>query len=126
MREAKYFETVRTLLKLLVTIGMFVALMPVIDGVASNELANASQACRAPRIVGLTVASARRQATEANCQLELRGASVRLPDIQLVERQAPQSGTLTKVLSGTVEALCPSTSNIGPPPGEPLRRPGPH
>lgn len=45
--------------------------------------------------------------------------------IQSIRTQSPRPGQVTRLLTLTVNPLCPSSVNIGPPPGEPLETPGP-
>jgi hypothetical protein len=45
--------------------------------------------------------------------------------IQSIRTQSPRPGQVTNLLTAAVNPLCPSSSNIGPPPGEPLETPGP-
>ncbi len=45
--------------------------------------------------------------------------------IQSIRSQTPRPGHVTRLLTVIVNPICPSSSNIGPPPGEPLETPGP-
>lgn len=48
-----------------------------------------------------------------------------MPKIQTIHRQSARPGQITKLLTVTVNPLCPGSVNLGPPPGEPLLTPGP-
>ena len=85
----------------------------------------ATHSCHAPRMVGLTVTAARSRAASSGCQLRLTGAPVKMAKIQSIRTQSPRPGQVTNLLTAAVNPLCPSSSNIGPPPGEPLETPGP-
>jgi len=61
----------------------------------------------------------------SGCELRLNGASVRMAQIQTIRAQSPRPGQITKLLTLTVNPLCPGSVNPGPPPGEPLLTPGP-
>lgn len=76
-------------------------------------------------MIGLSVAAARGRAKTSGCQLRLSGASVRMPKIQTIRAQSARPGQITKLLTLTVNPLCPGSLNQGPPPGEPLLTPGP-
>ena len=93
---------------------------------ASGPAAAITQtSCHAPRMIGLTVAAARARAKTSGCLLQLRGALVQMPKIQTIRAQSARPGQVTKLLTLTVNPLCPSSGAIGPPPGEPLLTPGP-
>ena len=76
-------------------------------------------------MVGATVTVARLRAASKGCQLRLTGSPVQMARIQSIRTQSPRPGQVTRLLTVTVNARCPSSSNIGPPPGEPLETPGP-
>jgi hypothetical protein len=76
-------------------------------------------------MIGLTVTAGRLEAKKAGCQLRLTGYSIKMAKIQTIRKQSARPGQLTKLLSVTVNPLCPSSAAIGPPSGEPLMTPGP-
>jgi len=93
--------------------------------VSSAEAASTHSSCHAPRLIGLTVSAARNRAKTSHCELRLKGASVRMAKIQTIHAQSARPGSIRKLLSVTVNPLCPGSSEIGPPRGEPLLTPGP-
>jgi hypothetical protein len=48
-----------------------------------------------------------------------------MPKIQTIRKQSARPGPTAKLVTVTVNPLCPGTSALGPPPGEPLLTPGP-
>ena len=48
-----------------------------------------------------------------------------MAQIQTIRAQRPGPGRVATLLTVIVNPLCPSSSNFGPPPGEPLETPGP-
>jgi hypothetical protein len=103
-----------------------VAIFPFMVTTTSGSAAVAVRSpCHAPRMIGLTVTAARGEAEQAGCHLRLTGASVEMPKIQTIRKQSARPGQLTKLLTVTVNPLCPSSGAMGPPPGEPLLTPGP-
>jgi hypothetical protein len=87
--------------------------------------ATASRTCHAPRLTGLTVATARAKARVAGCPLRLTGARLQMPTIQTIHTQSVRPGRVAKVVTVSVNPLCPGALNIGPPPGEPIVKSGP-
>ena len=106
--------------------SVLVAFLPLTVATASSSAASSSRSsCHAPRMIGLTVTAARSEAKKSGCRLRLIGASARMPRIQTIRRQSARPGQVTKLLTLTVNPLCPGTAAQGPPPGEPLLTPGP-
>ena len=123
--SARYGETVRQSLRWWLAASALVAFLPMSVTVIQGPAAGATHtSCHAPRVIGLTVTAARSRAKSSNCQLRLTGASVQMPRIQTIRTQSARPGALIKLLSVTVNPLCPGSVNLGPPPGEPLLAPG--
>lgn len=102
------------------------AILPLtIAGSSSVATASSHASCRVPRMTGLTVTVARNRARVAGCRVRLVGAKVQMPAIQTIHTQSIPSGRVAKVVTVSVNPLCPGSSNIGPPPGEPIVKPGP-
>ena len=76
-------------------------------------------------MTGLTVTAARARAHVAGCQLRFTGARVQMPTIQTIHTQSVSPGRVTKIVTVSVNPPCPGSSNIGPPPGEPIIKSGP-
>ena len=95
--------------------------------------AAAVRACRAPRLVGITITRARARARAAGCELRIArsrgGSRVTQPSVQTVARQLPLPGSATQAPAGTVTVwanpVCFRTGLPGPPPNEPIVTPGP-
>jgi len=103
-----------------------VGLLPLtFTGTPSAAAASAHSSCRAPRLTGLTVTAARHRAKAAGCQLRLSGAVVKIPTIQTIHTQNVRPGVRATLVTVAVNPLCPSSGAIGPPPGEPIMKPGP-
>jgi hypothetical protein len=47
-----------------------------------------------------------------------------MPKVQTIHTQSVRPGHTAKVVTVTVNPLCPGAVNIGPPPGEPIMKPG--
>jgi hypothetical protein len=75
-------------------------------------------------MTGLTVTAARARAQVAGCQIRFTGARVQMPKIQTIHTQSVRSGRVAKFVSVSVNPLCPGALNPGPPPGEPIIKPG--
>lgn len=114
----------RTSLRWMVAAAASMMVLPLTLAAAPSPAA-ATALCHAPRIVGLSVTAARVRARASGCRLRLTGTSVKMPTIQTIGSQGARPGQVTKLLTASVNPLCPSAVNIGPPPGEPLLRPGP-
>ncbi len=76
-------------------------------------------------MTGLTVSVARSRAKVAGCSLRLTGARVQAPTIQTIHTQSVRPGRPARVIAVSVNPLCESPVNPGPPPGEPILKPGP-
>jgi hypothetical protein len=123
--SARYGETVRQSLRWWLAASALVAYLPILVTATQSPAAGANHtSCHAPRVIGLTVTAARSRAKSSNCQLRLTGASVQMPRIQTIRTQSARPGALIKLLSVTVNPLCPGSANLGPPHGEPLLTPG--
>jgi hypothetical protein len=108
------------------SVGLVVfSLLPMtFSGTPSGATSTAHATCRAPRMFGLTVATARVRARNAGCRLRLVGAAVTMPTIQTVHTQSARPGQSAKVVTISVNPLCPGSAALGPPPGEPIITPG--
>lgn len=95
------------------------------SGTPSGATTTLHATCRAPRMFGLNVATARTRARNAGCHLRLVGAAVKMPSIQTIRTQSVRPGTRAKVVTISVNPLCPGSAALGPPPGEPITTLGP-
>jgi len=121
-----YVVSVRRSLRWWLAVLAPIVLLPLTVTAPSNPAAASTHSsCHAPRMIGLTVAAARARATSSGCSLRLTGAAVQMPKIQTIRAQSSRPGRSTKLLSVTVNPPCPGVAEIGPPPGEPLLKPGP-
>jgi len=103
-----------------------VAFLPLsLTGTPSVAAASERAACHAPRMIGLTVSVARSRAKIAGCSLRFAGARVQVPTIQTIHTQSVLPGRPARVISVSVNPLCESSVNPGPPPGEPILKAGP-
>jgi len=101
-------------------------LLPVsLTATSSAAGASARLSCRVPRMTGLTVSVARTRARAAGCSLRFTGARVQVPTIQTIHTQSVRPGLVAREISVSVNPLCQSSGNPGPPPGEPILKPGP-
>ena len=96
---------------------------PALATSASGATTHAS--CRVPRMTGLTVKGARSRAAVAGCTLRLIGATVTMPTVQTIHTQSVRPGRRARVVVDRVNPVCPGSAALGPPPGEPLLKPGP-
>jgi hypothetical protein len=104
---------------------VLVAFVPLaFSGTPSGASISQHATCHAPRLTGLTVTAARTRARVAGCQLRFVGAALRMPKIQTIRTQSARPGQLAKVVSVSVNPLCPGSTNLGPPPGEPIIKAG--
>ena len=107
-------------------IVLLVGLLPLTLSGGSSVASAATHAnCRAPRLIGLTVAAARTRAKVAGCQLQFVGAVVRMATIQTIHTQNVRPGGTAASVTVSVNPLCPTSGLIGPPQGEPIDRLGP-
>jgi hypothetical protein len=60
----------------------------------------------------------------AGCSLRLTGAAVKIPTVQTVHTQSVRPGQSARIVSLSVNPLCPGPAGLGPPPGEPIEKPG--
>ena len=105
---------------------VLMAVLPLtVTAASSSATVAAHSSCHAPRLISLTVNTARARARSSGCRLRLTGAPVRMASFQTIRTQSSRPGQVTKLLIVTVNPLCPGSANIGPPPGEPLVTPGP-
>lgn len=107
--------------------GIAVLAMVVAPASASASHATARRSCHAPRLVGLTLYTARTRSAKAGCRLLTKGASVQDPTIQTVERQRTGSRRTAGVITVWLNPLCGGGGSAltGPPAGEPIVKPGP-
>jgi len=75
-------------------------------------------------MTGLTVKAARSRARVAGCALRLSGAAVKIATVQSIHTQSVRPGLSARVVSVSVNPLCPGPGALGPPPGEPIEKPG--
>jgi len=102
------------------------AILPLaLTGTSSVASASSAASCRAPRMTGLTVTKARDRAAIAGCRLRLIGAKVQVPMIQTIRTQSVRPGHVATVVTVSVNPLCSGSVNPGPPPNEPIVKPGP-
>ena len=101
------------------------SLVPVMFVSPGSDASAASSTCHAPRFIAATVATARVRARAAGCALRFTGARVQMPTIQTIRTQSVGPGHVAKVVTLSVNPLCPGSLNIGPPPGEPIIKSGP-
>jgi hypothetical protein len=117
---------VRRTLRWWLAVLVMTAILPLtLAGSSSVASATVRASCRVPRMTGLTVSAARNRARVAGCSVRLVGAKVQMPAIQTIHTQSVPPGHSAKVVTVSVNPLCPGSSNIGPPPGEPILKPGP-
>jgi hypothetical protein len=76
-------------------------------------------------MTGLTVTKARDRAEIAGCRLRLVGAKVQMPMVQTIQTQSVRPGHVARVVTVLVNPLCSGGVNPGPPPNEPIIKPGP-
>jgi hypothetical protein len=101
------------------------AALPLTTPMSSPAAASTTANCHAPRLTGLTVTVARRDAVAAGCTVRLIGARLRVPQIQTIRTQNVRPGRVTRVLTLSVNPLCSGSADPGPPAGEPIITPGP-
>lgn len=91
---------------LLVAAVGLVAIAPTVGAALTSE------ACRVPRLIGLTFQRARAEGRRAGCQLHTTGELLKVPGVQTVARQSPAAGRravgVTVWLSRSVSAWRPT------------------
>lgn len=122
---AKYLVAMRVAPRSSLAVLVMVVSVPLVSTASVGFADATTHSCHAPRVTGLTVMAARSRAASSGCRLRLEGSAVRMAQIQTIRAQRPGPGRAATLLRVTVNPLCPSSSNIGPPPGEPLETPGP-
>jgi hypothetical protein len=75
-------------------------------------------------MIGLTVKAARTRARVAGCQLRLTGAAVKIATVQTIHTQSVRPGKSARAVSVSVNPLCTGPAGLGPPPNEPIEKPG--
>jgi len=95
-----------------------------LTGTPSSAAASAHASCHVPRMTGLTVSAARSRARDAGCRLRLAGSAVKMPTVQTVRTQSVRPGLSAKLVSVSVNPLCPGPAGLGPPLGEPIEKSG--
>jgi hypothetical protein len=78
-----------------------------------------------PRLTGVTLKVARIRAAHAGCRLRTRGAVVKQPAIQTVERQSPAASRRSSSVTLWLNPFCLGPAAYGPGISEPLVTPGP-
>jgi hypothetical protein len=112
-------------LRLWVVTSLVLAALPLTLSVSASVAAATPTNCHAPRLTGLTVTVARRDAKVAGCTVRLIGAKLQVPQIQTVRSQNVRPGHRSTVLTLSVNPLCAGAADSGPPAGEPILTPGP-
>ena len=93
---------------------------------ASNAQAAATGSCRAPLLVGLTLAKARVRAGRAGCRIRVVNGQIRAEEpLQRVARQKPAAGSKQRSINVWLVPLCAQSAAPGPPAGEPFVTAGP-
>ena len=82
-------------------------------------------ACHVPRLTGLVLSVARERATHARCTLRVKGAALKQPTIQTVERQSPAAGGRSSSVTVWLNPFCKGSAAYGPGLTEPVITPGP-
>lgn len=85
----------------------------------------ASKVCHAPQLRGLTLDVARLKAAKAGCKLRLKGAAVKQPEVQTVDRQSPPAGRHSSTVTVWLSPFCFGSAAYGPVIAEPTVMPGP-
>jgi hypothetical protein len=80
--------------------------------------------CRAPRLIGLTLARAEAQARRAGCRLRLVGAHVKQARIQTIGRQSPRVEHAAPTITVWLNPLCFGETVYPPAIKEPTLSPG--
>jgi len=124
--STSYGVTVRRSLRSWMAVLSLVALLPLtVTGTSNVALASLRTSCHVPRMTGLTVTAARGRARAAGCRLRLTGARVQVPTIQTIHTQNERPGQVARAVTVSVNPLCSGSLNPGPPPSEPILKPGP-
>ena len=92
---------------------------------AAGRPAIASKVCHAPQLRGLTLEVARLKAAKAGCKLRLKGAAVKQPEVQTVDRQSPSDGRHSSTVTVWLNPFCFGSAAYGPGIAEPTVMPGP-
>jgi hypothetical protein len=85
----------------------------------------ASKVCHAPQLRGLTLDVARLKAAKAGCKLRLKGAALKQPEVQTVDRQSPPAGRHSSTVTVWLNPFCVGSAAYGPAIAEPTVTPGP-
>jgi hypothetical protein len=89
--------------------------------------------CRTPHVTGLSLLAARRALARAGCKVVVHDSQPAgghitplTPDPrQLIATQSPAAGRAARTVTISLRPLCAQSAEPGPPPGEPLVKPGP-
>ncbi len=92
---------------------------------AAGRPAIAIKVCHAPQLRGLTLDVARLKAAKAGCKLHLKGAAVKQPEVQTVDRQSPSAGRHSSTVTVWLNPFCFGSAAYGPAIAEPTVTPGP-
>lgn len=110
-----------TILVPLLAVAMLLVASP-LSGAARSA---AKRACRAPRLAGLSLQTARLHAGHARCTLRLRGAALQQSSVQTIGRQSPAAGRRSSSVTVWLNPLCRGQAETGPGIQEPLVTTGP-
>jgi hypothetical protein len=91
---------------------------------SARPAARGASTCHVPRIAGLTLSVARGRAAHAGCRLRVKGAALKQPTIQTVERQSPAAGGRSSRVTVWLNPFCRGSAAYGPGLKEPVVRPG--
>jgi hypothetical protein len=96
------------------------------SALALNAQPAGTGSCRAPRLVGLTLARARVRAGLAGCRIHVVNGQIRAEEpMQLVARQNPAAGSKRRSINVWLVPLCAQSAAPGPPAREPIVTAGP-
>jgi hypothetical protein len=109
-----------SVVSLIVVIALCVASL----NAAGRPAAIAIRVCHAPQLRGLTLDVARLKVAKAGCKLHLKGAAVKQPEVQTVDRQSPPAGRRSSTVTVWLNPFC-FGSAYGPAIAEPTVTPGP-
>ncbi len=92
---------------------------------AAGRPAIARKVCHAPQLRGLTLDVARLKAAKAGCKLRLKGAALKQPEVQTIDRQSPPAGRHSSTVTVWLNPFCRGSAAYGPGITEPRVTPGP-
>jgi hypothetical protein len=108
-----------------VALFIVVTVLCVVSLNAAGHMVIASKVCHAPQLRGLTLDVARLKAANAGCKLRLKGAVVKQPEVQTVDRQSPPAGQHSSTVTVWLNPFCFGSAAYGPAIAEPTVTPGP-